>query len=228
VLVKICGATVAGEVAGLAAAGADLVGLWHGVRHGHADLTLDALAQLSGVATAHGRPRPVLVTTESDVDILRPAVTRSRVRWVQLHGYQPPGTVRALRSACPGLTVVKALHVRAGVCVEQALLGAYERSGVDVFLLDSLTGDGRLGSTGQTIDPGVVTTIADRLSRPFLLAGGLTASNAARFRQVAAHPRFLGIDVDSAGRGQDGRIDPDRVVTIRENWDGRGADEPLR
>jgi phosphoribosylanthranilate isomerase len=222
VLVKICGATLADEVAGLASAEADLVGLWHGVRHGHANLTLDTLALLSSVAAAHGGPRPVLVTTESDVDTLRLAVTRSRVRWVQLHGYQPPSAVRALRSACPGVTVVKALHVRDGVCVEQVLVGAYERSGVDVFLLDSLTGDGRLGSTGQTIDPAVVVALADRLSRPFLLAGGLTSAKADRFRQVTAHPRFLGIDVDSAARGRDGLIAQDRVMTIRKHWTDAG------
>lgn len=217
-LVKICGATGTGEVAALATAGADLVGLWHGVRHGHADLTLTELADLADAARAHAVPRPVLVTMESDVDRLRRAVARSRVRWIQLHGYQQPGTVRALRSACPGLSVVKAVHVRGGTCVEQALLGAYERAGVDVFLLDSLTGDGRPGSTGQAIDPEVAATLADRLQRPFLLAGGLTAANADRFRHVTAHPRFLGIDVDSAARDPDGRIDRDRVVTIRTHW----------
>ncbi len=217
-LVKICGATRPEEVARLAAADADLVGLWYGVRHGHADLTLDALVALSAAAASHGGPRPVLVTTESDVDLLVRAVVRAEVGWVQLHGYQPPGAVHALRAACPELTVVKALHVRDGVCVEQPLVGAYERSGVDVFLLDSLTGSGRLGSTGLTVDPEAALAIADRLHRPFLLAGGLTAANAARFRRVTAHPRFLGIDVDGAARGEDGRIDRDRVATIREHW----------
>lgn len=219
-LVKICGATGAGEVERLAGAGVDLVGLWHGVRHGHADLTLDTLTRLAAVA--RDRPRPVLVTMASEVDVVRDAVTRSGVRWVQLHGFQPPGVVRALRSACPEVTVVKALHVRGGVCVEQALVGAYERSGVDVFLLDAFTEDGRVGSTGQSVDPGAAVAVADRLDRPFLLAGGLTAANVDRYREVVAHPRFLGIDVDSAGRGGDGRIDRDRVVTIRKRWTATG------
>lgn len=221
-LVKICGATSAAEVERLAQADADLVGLWHGVRHGHADLALDTFALLCEVAASFERPRPVLVTVTSDVDLLRTAVARSRVPWIQLHGYQTPGTVRALRSACPEVTVVKALHVRDDGCVEQALVGAYERSGVDVFLLDSLAEDGRVGSTGQPIDPGAALALADRLGRPFLLAGGLTSANTGRYRELTAHPRFLGIDVDSAGRGGDGRIDRDRVVTIRKHWTADG------
>jgi len=223
VLVKICGATSAGEVERLAGADVDLVGLWHGVRHGHADLTLDVLTRLSAVAASFPRPRAVLVTMASDVDSVCAAVARSGVSWLQLHGYQSPGTVRAVRAAFPAVTVVKALHVRAGGCVEQALVGAYERSGVDVFLLDALAEDGRVGSTGQPIDPAAALALADRLDRPFLLAGGLTPANAGRYRAVTAHPRFLGIDVDSASRGGDDRIDGDRVRSIREHWITEGV-----
>ncbi len=220
-LVKICGATSVAEVAGLAAADIDLVGLWHGVRYGHADLRPAVLGRLSAAARSVTRPSPVLVTLSSDVDAVRTAVTRARVPWVQLHGYQSPGTVRALRSACPGVTVVKALHVLDDGCVEQALVGAYERSGVDVFLLDALAEDGRVGSTGRPIDPGAAAAIADRLGRPFLLAGGLTAENADRYGELTAHPRFLGIDVDSAARDASGRIDHELAATIRDHWTKR-------
>jgi len=95
---------------------------------------------------------------------------------------------------------------------------AYERAGVDVFLLDVLTADGRIGSTAQTIDPRAVTALAERISRPVMLAGGLTAHNATRFDGLRGHPRFFGIDVDSGTRNPDGRIDAERVVSIRRKW----------
>jgi phosphoribosylanthranilate isomerase len=96
---KVCGATRVSEVEALALAGADFVGLWHGVPRGHAELGLEALTRLAVAARTTHRVRPVLVTLESTVDAVARAVTRSRIRWVQLHGYQQPGMVRALKAA---------------------------------------------------------------------------------------------------------------------------------
>jgi phosphoribosylanthranilate isomerase len=216
--VKICGATRVEDIELLARTGADFVGLWHGVPRGHAELSFDALAGLAAAARATGRLRPILVTLESIVDRLARVLARSRIRWVQLHGYQQPGLVRALKAACPGVTVVKVLHVREGTCVERPLIPAYERAGVDVFLLDALGADGRIGSTAQSIDPAVVAAVAEPIGRPIMLAGGLTEHNSARYRRLAGDARFFGIDVDSGTRDADGRIDAGRVILIRRKW----------
>ena len=216
--VKICGATRVEDVELLARAGADFVGLWHGVPRGHAELSVDALTGLARAARTTGRLRPILVTLESIVDKLARVLARTRIRWVQLHGYQQPGMVRALKTTCPGLTVVKVLHVRGGACVERPLIRAYERAGVDVFLLDSLAADGRIGSTAQTIEPAAVAELAERITLPIMLAGGLTAHNSTRYGELIGHPRFFGIDVDSGTRDPDGRIDAERVVLIRRKW----------
>ena len=215
--VKVCGATRVEDVELLAGAGADFVGLWHGVPRGRSELGLDRLAELAEAAHAR-RLRPVLVTLESDMDILGGVVARSRIRWVQLHGYQQPGAVRRLKAVCPDVTVVKVLHMRDGECVEHALVPAYERAGVDVFLLDTLAADGRIGSTARTVDPDAAVRVADRVGRPVMLAGGLTARNAAAYLPVTSHPRFFGIDVDSGARDTTGHIDARRVVLIRARW----------
>ncbi|MGH3864413.1 hypothetical protein, partial [Actinokineospora sp.] len=135
---------------------------------------------------------------------------------VQLHGYQQPGIARALKTA--GRTVVKVLHVRDGRCVETPLIPAYERAGVDLFLLDAVGTDGALGSTGRSLEPEVVLRVAESLTRPFLLAGGLRPDSAADFRAVSGHPLFTGIDVDSGSRGPDGMFDPDRITRLRREW----------
>jgi phosphoribosylanthranilate isomerase len=215
--VKICGATRVEDVEVLAGAGADFVGLWHGVPRGRSELGLDRLTALAAVAHAR-RLRPVLVTLESDMDRLGGVVARSRIGWVQLHGYQHPGGVRRLKAACPDVTVVKVLHMRDGECVEHALVRAYERAGVDVFLLDTLAADGRIGSTARTVDPEAAVRVADRVSRPVMLAGGLTARNAGTYLPMTSHPRFFGIDVDSGARDATGHIDARRVVQIRAKW----------
>ena len=217
-MVKICGATRTEDLALLA--GADLVGLWHGVRGGHADLDRDRLAALAGAA---GGPAPVLVTFSADPVAIGETVAATGIRWVQLHGYQPPGVVRRLLAHHPDLNVIKVLHVHRQACQELALVQAYERVGVSMFLLDSVTDDGRIGSTASPIDPAAALAIADRLNRPFLLAGGLSADNAELFGAVRRHPRFAGVDVDSGARDESGRIDGGRVAAICREWSLEGA-----
>ncbi|WP_017604174.1 phosphoribosylanthranilate isomerase [Nocardiopsis alkaliphila] len=226
-IIKVCGATTEQDVA--SAAGADLVGLWHAVPGGHANL---GLSRLIGVAAAVRRDRRaclVLVTFETDPGRLLEAVAVSGASWVQLHGYQPPGTVRALRRTAPrGTTLMKVLHMRGEQCQEQSLVEAYQRAGTDVFLIDAVTEDGCVGSTASSLDPGAVLALADRVRLPFMLAGGLGPASRERLRDVVAHPRFLGIDVDSAIRGSDGRIRRDRVRDLLHAWrEGRNGGDPV-
>ena len=77
--------------------------------------------------------------------------------------------------------MIKVLHVRGGACIEERLIGVYEKAGVDVFLFDAVSEDGRVGSTGQTLDAEVVASLAEGLTRPFLLAGGISAENREEF-----------------------------------------------
>jgi phosphoribosylanthranilate isomerase len=215
--VKICGAIRPADIDLLAGAGVDLVGLWHGVPGGHAELGIGALAALAHAA-ASTRLRPVLVTLQTTAAAIRQVLSAARLGWVQLHGYQPPGTVHALKATDDDLRVIKVLHVHESDCRERALIRAYERAGADCFLLDSVTEHGWLGSTAQALDVTVVLALADLISRPFLLAGGITADRAGQLREVSGHPRFLGIDVDTGARGSDRRLDPTRIADIRRAW----------
>jgi phosphoribosylanthranilate isomerase len=218
-LVKICGATRLSEIALLADAGADLVGLWHGVHGGPAELDADRVCRLAASARASGRLEPVLVTFLRAAEQLGAVLDRSAVTWVQLHGYQPPAFVRTLRSAMGRpLTVVKALHVRGADCAERGLIRAYERAGVDVFLLDVTTEDGRVGSTGRRLDDRVVDELVEATTRPFLLAGGISGDTRPENLAAVAHPRFLGIDVDTGARRADGRFTAQRVNAIVRAW----------
>ena len=218
-IVKICGATSRRDVELLALSGADLVGMWHGVPGGHADLSVPELSALAAAAHRTAQVEPVLVTFLHDAAAVLRVVHRTGVRWVQLHGYQQPAMVRDLKDAgVPGLTVVKVLHVKDGHCVERRFIGAYERAGTDCFLLDTATGDGRVGSTGQRLPAPVVTELADAITRPFLLAGGISADNHHEYDTVLDHPRFLGVDVDTAARDDHGSFNAGRVTAIRRRW----------
>jgi phosphoribosylanthranilate isomerase len=224
--VKVCGIVEPAEIDTLATHHVDLVGLWLAVPGGPHDLPPDrwrALAQRA--AETKGGPAPVLVTFAKDPEVLRDALASAPVQWIQLHGYPTPGTIRKIKAISDDVRVIKVLHIKGTECVEAPLIGSYEKAGVDVFLFDTVTEDGRVGSTGQAIDPAVVAPLADQLTRPFLLAGGISAENRDRYEKLAAHPLFLGIDVDTNARDRDGRIDAGNVQAISRAWKGAGDEE---
>jgi phosphoribosylanthranilate isomerase len=220
--VKVCGITEPAEIDVLASRDVDLVGLWYGVPDGPADLQLSDWRDLGAAAAATDHLAPVLVTFLQDAEALGEALEGSGVHWVQLHGYQMPGVVRAVKEISPDVRVLKVLHVRGGDCVEAPLIGSYEKAGVDVFLFDAVAEDGRVGSTGQTLDPAVVASLAERINRPFLLAGGLSDDNRDAYDELTRHPHFLGIDVDTNARGADGKVSADRVEAILRAWRPEG------
>ena len=219
---KVCGIVESAEIDSLAAHGVDLVGLWLAVPGGPHDLPLDrwrALAQRA--AETEGGPAPVLVTFTKDAEVLRGALESAPVQWVQLHGYPTPGFVRKVKALGAGggeVRVIKVLHVKGGQCVEEPLIGSYEKAGVDVFLFDVVSDDGRVGSTGQALDPGVVAPLVDKLTRPFLLAGGISDANRGDYESLAAHPLFAGVDVDTNARDTGGNISAERVAAIARVW----------
>jgi phosphoribosylanthranilate isomerase len=226
--VKVCGITEPSEIELLAAQPVDFVGLWYGVPGGPTDLPLDDWRRLVEAAAATPRLAPVLVTFLKDLDALREAIEGSQARLVQLHAYQTPGLVRAVKGIAPDVRVLKVLHVRGDKCLEGPLIGAYEKAGVDAFLFDAVTEDGRVGSTGQTLDAELVSSLAAELERPFLLAGGISAENRAEYEAPSADPRFLGIDVDTNARGPDRKIIAEKVAAICRAWgapSGKGSQD---
>lgn len=217
-LLKICGVRETRELMALQAAEVDYAGLWHGIEGGHAELADDDLATLAGAARGLGI-EPVLVTFLNDAEHLGQVIEASGVRHVQLHGFQPPALIAALRRRFgTPLRLIKVLHIQGETCLEGAVVPAYRRAGVDLFLLDSVTSDGRIGSTGRSLDPAAVLRTAAGLDRPFLLAGGLDAKAAARRSDLDRIERFVGIDADSAARDSLGRICLDRVLALHRAW----------
>jgi phosphoribosylanthranilate isomerase len=223
-LLKVCGvhgATAERDIEMLAAADVDLVGLWHGVPGGDADLSDAELVRLAAVARDNG-VEPVMVTFERDAERLARALTISGVSWVQLHAFQLPHVVTGLHAALRDarVTIVKVLHVRGHLCVDLRLAPAFEEAGVDAFLLDAATEDGRMGSTGAPIPPAVASEVAGRLRRPFFLAGGVSAHTRPRYDVVARDQGFVGIDVSTGARDGQGRLRMRPVEAINRAWRG--------
>lgn len=222
-VVKVCGAMSRDDLRLLAEARVDLVGLWCGVTGGHADRSPADVRELAEAARATPGLGTVLVTLLGDLGRLHDALDRTGIGWIQLHGYQAPGVVRALK-ARGDVTVVKALHLLDGECQESVLIPAYERAGTDYFLLDTVHA-GRLGSTGTRSGRESILAVADRLHTPFLLAGGISADSRTALDAVVGHPRFHGVDIDSAARDDAGRLHSGRVAAVVARWRSTPADQ---
>ena len=216
--IKVCRVTERADIELLGRCGVDGVGLWHGVTGGDAELTRDGFVRRAAEARECG-VEPVLVTFAGAS--LTELARACRIRYVQLHAYQLPRVVQALRR--PGLHLVKVLHVLGRRCVEERLIEAYERAGVDSFLLDVSTRAGHVGSTGETLPPDVAARLATRIQRPFYLAGGIGDTSREAYAELLSHPRFRGIDVSTAARGPGGRVCERRVTAIDRAWRGVGV-----
>ncbi|MEU3573199.1 N-(5'-phosphoribosyl)anthranilate isomerase [Kitasatospora sp. NPDC036755] len=222
---KVCGARTRSDLTLLADTGPTLVGLWHGIPGGPAELEADRLTDLAATAIRLGL-EPVLVTFLDDAPTIAALARATGIRWIQLHAYQSPALVTELREHLPYAVLVKVLHLSRGRCLERAFTRAYARAGCDLFLLDTVTDDGRVGSTGQPLDPTHVHALLPRLTIPFLLAGGLNATNRDTYRTVTDHPLYAGADIDSAARDRTGRFTHEAVTALTRAWHPRLQETP--
>ena len=120
---------------------------------------------------------PVGVFVDEIMENVIAAVKIGAVKMVQLHGSESEDFVSELKSR--GIPVIKAFQVGAAEDIAAA-----ERSCADMVLLDSGKG------SGQTFDWSLIGSI----KRPYLLAGGVTAENAA---QAIRQLRPFGVDASS-------------------------------
>lgn len=190
---KICGITRLEDALAAVAAGADAIGLVFYARSPRAV----SIEQARAIVTA----LPPFVTTvglfvdmsRADLDEVLAAVP---LDLLQFHGDETAAECEAV-----GRPYIKALRVRAGDDVA-ALVDVYP--GARAVLLDTFV-EGVPGGTGQAFDWSLVPA---RLSKPVILAGGLTASNVAA---AIAQVRPYAVDVSGGVEASKGIKDASRV-----------------
>lgn len=141
----------------------------------HADAVRNCRKPAVGVFV-DAQPREMLCTAE-----------RFGLRWLQLHGDEPPETCAAFRQR--GYGIIKAIRV--ATAADLAAARTYE--GCADYLLFDTRCDG-YGGSGRRFD----WTVLDAYTggTPFLVSGGLDADCAEAVKRFA-HPRFAGADLNS-------------------------------
>ena len=112
VRLKVCGITEPAEIDVLAAAVGRLRRpLVRRARRAGGPALEDWRGLAEAAAARAARPGARHVRSRTPT-LLREALESAPVTWVQLHGYQTPGLVRAVKAIAPEIRVLKVLHVR--------------------------------------------------------------------------------------------------------------------
>lgn len=185
--IKICGISSAAAADAAVRAGADFVGL---VFHPQSprQVLAEQAAQLA--ARLRGRVRIVALLSDPKDEEIASAVAAAKPDFIQLHGRETPERISDLRAHFDR-PIIKAIAVADASDIASATV--YEQV-ADMLLFDSK-------ATGAALRPGGHGSAFDwqllrgrTFSRPWFLAGGLTAENVARSIR-AAEP--FGVDVSS-------------------------------
>lgn len=151
-----------------------------------------------------GRTRIVALVCDPTDDRVAEVVRLVRPDLVQLHGNETPARVAEIR-ARSGAPVMKALAI--ADVADFAPVAGYEAV-ADMLLFDSKAppASSRPGGHGSAFDWQLLQ--GRRFSRPWLLAGGLTAENVAR---AIASSGARGVDVSTGVESAPGVKTPDRI-----------------
>lgn len=188
VRIKICGLTHAEHVAAAVEADADLIGLvlWPGSpRH----VSLDDAVDLASIARLGGLETVALVVDPDDALVTAAALFDR----IQFHGSE----------ACESLARASRPTIK-GFRFDQAAVATWARCPHATWLLI----DGPRGGGGEGFDHAALAPFAATLTKPWLLAGGLTAASVGS-AIASLHP--FGVDVSSGVERSRGVKDPERI-----------------
>jgi phosphoribosylanthranilate isomerase len=204
VIIKICGLTAAAGLDAALACGADMVGFVYyekSPRH----IPLELAASLGRQAA--GRACKVLLTADADDAMLAAAITALEPGLLQLHGSETPERAASIRARF-GLPVMKAI----GIASTADLARAPDFESVADFLLFDAKpppGTERPGGLGKSFDWSLLAEV--KTKKPWLLAGGLNASNVAGALAQTSAP---GVDVSSGVESAPGVKDPKKIAAF--------------
>ncbi len=198
--VKICGVRSERDALAVVRAGADLAG----VNFIPGTKRFVAPEDAGALCAALGAERAVGIFRDAPFQLVLETVDALGLRWVQLHGHEPPAMVRRLADRCRVIRAVVSSEVDRLHMAELAPL-------VAAFLVDGPAP----GSGAPVTHDGISTALF--FGRPFFVAGGLAPRTVA---EVVRRLRPDGVDV-ATGVTSGGVIDPDLVASFIEQ--ARGA-----
>jgi phosphoribosylanthranilate isomerase len=208
--VKICCISSIAEAHIAIELGASALGLVSAMPSGPGVIGEDQIAEIAATI-----PPPIasfLLTSQQNVDAIVAQQRRCRTNCIQLCDTLTSGSLRDLKSALPGISIIQVIHVTGPQSVEEAVA---VRPSVDAILLDSGNPSlavKELGGTGRRHDWSLSRKIREQVSVPIFLAGGLNAENVGEAIR-AVEP--FGLDLCSGVRTE-GKLDREKLRSFFE------------
>jgi phosphoribosylanthranilate isomerase len=204
--VKVCCISSVAEARMAIEAGASALGLVSAMPSGPVVIGEEQIAEIAATV-----PPPIatfLLTSRQDVDSIVEQQRQCRTNCVQLCDAVTSGSLRDLKVAMPGVSIIQVIHVTGPESVAEAIAVA---SSVDAILLDSGNPSlavKELGGTGRRHDWSLSRQIRERINVPMFLAGGLKPENVGE--AIAAVQPF-GLDLCSGVR-TNGNLDREKLA----------------
>jgi len=202
VRVKICGITNSSDALAAAEAGADILGFnFYGKSPRYVS---PAEAAVISKRLPPNVWRVGIFVNEAPA-VVRKIAVEVGLTHAQLHGDEDAEAVKDVQ-----VQVIKAIRVRAGV-IDRPV----EASNIYAYLIDSYSPE--YGGSGIKPDQNIAKIIAQVISKPFILAGGLTPGNVADAIRIY-NP--FGVDVASGVEISPGKKDHGKVREFIKNAKG--------
>lgn len=213
VRVKICGIKNIEDALAVAALGADELGFHVGLAGGRSPLTPEDAARIIKQLPPHAAP--VLVTSVVEPKELIGLAQKTGAAILQLYGDASPAQIQEVKEAMPSVKIWKVINIadEASIALAKEYEGAADAVALDTFNKDN----GARGGSGKTHDWDISRRIAESLSIPVILAGGLNPENVA---EAVAQVRPAGVDVNSGVTNPDGSKDLAKVKRFIEHAKG--------
>ncbi len=129
---------------------------------------------------------------------------------IQLHGNEDESYIQGLRKIFQG-EIWKAVRAKQSADIENA-----DKLSCDRLLIDSYV-KGQAGGTGKTADTEVI--LGADFSKPYMLAGGISAENAVEMLNLLAEKKPCGIDLSSSVE-TNGVKDKEKIRQITDIFKG--------
>ena len=201
---KVCGLRRPDDARALAALGLDYLGfifVQSSPRFAPPEITPELIREISEKST------PVAVFQDQDLGEVSRIVTHYGFRAIQLHGGEDARYISMLRACFPGHRLIKAISVHSRSDVEQMTMSHYD---VDFFILDGKQPGSGVPFAWEWLSCYELTT-------PFLLAGGVGATNVEEALRVSLQvPQCMGFDVNSGVEIAPGLKDLTKVMEVRK------------
>lgn len=216
-IIKVCGLNDADNMHQVAEVGADWLGMifWDksprsvGMLHIPTGLMPDRSGKM-GIG-AIGKCKKVGVFVDANPQYIITRVMQFGLDAIQLHGNELPRMIRNLKATLvpdlkQDITIIKAISIEREEDLERCR--DYEDV-ADIFLFD--TKCKCVGGSGASFDWSIIKGYHG--NRPFILSGGIGPDDASKVKAVA-HPKMIGVDINSRFELQPGVKDIDKVKTF--------------